>query len=157
MFIEGGWAIAGALDQQEVEADTDIALWPALPNGLGEANEVTWASGWGWAANNQLSGAKKEAAISLLKALSDEAYGKARIERGLGTPQKVSGYDASKLPRLFVLEDKYAQNWKAVPILTLGFPAAVTDVLSIGLQEITVGITDPATVAKKVQAEYIKQ
>lgn len=154
MFIEGGWAIAGALDLEEVESVTDIGIWPALPEGKGQPNEVTWASGWGWAANAKLTGAEREAAISLLKALSDEAYGKMRLEHGLGAPQLITEFDGSKLPRLFTVENNYSANWQAVPILTLGFPSSVTDVISNGLQEILTGQKSPAEVAKAVQAEY---
>ena len=78
MFIEGGWAIAGGIDVEDVESVTNIALWPAVPEGLGAPNEVTWASGWGWAANANLTGAEAEAAVSLIEALSDEDYGRSR-------------------------------------------------------------------------------
>lgn len=155
MFIEGGWAIAGALDLEEVESVTDIGIWPAVPDGKGQPNEVTWASGWGWAANSKLEGAERDAAISLLRALSDEQYGRMRLEAGLGAPQLITEFDDSKLPRLFTLENEYSANWTAVPILTLGFPSSVTDVLSNGLQEILTGQKTPADVAQAVQDEYL--
>lgn len=155
MFIEGGWAIAGALDLEEVESVTDIGLWPAVPDGLGQPNEVTWASGWGWAANSTLTGAERDAAISLLKALSDEEYGRNRLENGLATPQLITEYDGSALPRLFKVETEYSNNWTAVPVLTLGFPSSVTDVLANGLQEILTGQNSPEDVAQAVQDEYL--
>ncbi len=154
MFIEGGWAIAGALDLEDVESVTDIGIWPAIPDGIGEPNEVTWASGWGWAANSKLEGAEREAAIGLLRALSDEEYGRMRLEVGLGTPQMVTEYDDLALPRLFMLETEYSANWQAVPILSLGFPSSVTDVFSNGLQEILTGQSTPEDVAAAMQAEY---
>ena len=41
-----------------------------------------------------------------------------------------------------------------MPVLTLGFPASVTDVLSNGLQEIITGQSTVEEVAAAVQAEY---
>jgi raffinose/stachyose/melibiose transport system substrate-binding protein len=157
MFIEGNWAISEGLAvdaPEDVQAATGIALWPAIPEGKGAANEVTWAAGWGWGLNSKLEGAKRDAAIALVKALSDEDYGRARVEMGQSAAQTVAEFDASKLPPLLVELNTMSQNWKAVPILTLGFPTSVTDVLSTGLQEIMTGQATPEDVAADVQTEY---
>ena len=157
MFIEGDWAIGEglAVDAPEAVRDaTGLAIWPAVPDGLGEANEVTWAAGWGWGISGKLEGAKRDAAVALVKALSDEDYGRGRIEIGQAAAQNITDFDASKLPPLLVKLNTMSQDWKAVPILTLGFPTSVTDVLSEGLQEIITGQATPEEVAADVQAEY---
>jgi raffinose/stachyose/melibiose transport system substrate-binding protein len=157
MFIEGNWAIGEgvALEAPEDVRDaTGVALWPAVPGGKGAANEVTWAAGWGWGLSSKLEGAEREAALALVKALSDEDYGRERTEMGQAAAQMVSDYDASKLPALLVEHNAMSQSWQAVPILTLGFPTSVTDVLSTGLQEILTGQATPEEVAADVQTEY---
>jgi raffinose/stachyose/melibiose transport system substrate-binding protein len=157
MFIEGNWAIGEgvALEAPEDVRDaTGLAIWPAVPGGKGAANEVTWAAGWGWGLSSKLEGAKRDAAVALVKALSDEDYGRERTEMGQAAAQNVTDYDASKLPALLVEHNAMSQNWQAVPILTLGFPTSVTDVLSTGLQEIITGQATPEEVAADVQTEY---
>lgn len=158
MFMEGNWAIPEGLatDGKDVEPDTAMALWPEVAGGAGKPNEVTWAAGWGWAANNKLEGAEREAAISLIKALSSEDFGRGRLENGELPGQKITEFDGSALPRLFVDLNNQSLNWEAVPILTLGFPASVTDVLWKGLQDIMTGQKSPEEVAAVIQAEYDK-
>ena len=157
MFIEGNWAIGEGLEVDAPKAVLDatgLAIWPAVPNGLGKANEVTWAAGWGWGLSSKLEGAKRDAAIALVKALSDEDYGRERIEMGQAAAQNVTDFDASKVPPLLAELNTMSQSWKAVPILTLGFPTSVTDVLSEGLQELITGQATPEDVANDVQTEY---
>lgn len=156
MFMEGNWAISEGLAGQDVEPDTEIALWPSIEGGAGKPNEVTWAAGWGWGANGELEGAKRDAALSLLAALSSEEYGRMRLESGDLPAQKITEFDGSALPRLFVELNQQSLGWEAVPILTLGFPASVTDVLWKGLQEIMTGQKSPEEVAAAIQEEYDK-
>ena len=98
MFIEGNWAIPGITNDApaDVSENTGMALWPALPGGLGEPNGVTWAAGWGWSANGNLEGAKRDAAIDLIKLLSDETYGRIRYEHGDLPAQPVASEDTER-------------------------------------------------------------
>ncbi len=157
MFIEGNWAIPEGLATDApaaVRDATGLAIWPAVPGGNGAADEVTWAAGWGWGVSDRLEGAERDAALALLEMLSDEAYGRARIEDGQGAAQLVTDFDASKLPPLLVELNEKAQEWQAVPILALGFPTSVTDILSNGLQDLITGQATPEEVAEELQAEY---
>lgn len=157
MFIEGNWAISEGLAVDappEIAEATGLALWPALPEGKGEANEVTWAAGWGWALNGKLEGAKREAAVALVKELSSMDFGRQRLEMGDLPGQIVTEFDGSAIPPLFVELNEMSLDWSAVPILTLGFPPSVTDLIWQGLQEIMTGQATPEDVAAKVQAEY---
>ncbi len=157
MFVEGSWAIPEGIAleaPEDMQAATGIALWPATPEGKGAANEVTWAAGWGWGLNGKLEGAKRQAALDLVKFLSDEEYGRLRTESGQAAAQMISDFDASKLPPLLVEMNNASLNWQAVPILTLGFPSSVGDVLSTGLQEIITGQATPEEVAADLQTEY---
>ncbi len=160
MFMEGNWAIgAGGISTdapEEIRDNTGMALYPAIPDGLGADNQVTWAAGWGWSLNANLTPAEREAAISLLKAISNEDYGRIRIEEGDLSAQTVTDYNTENLYPLFVELNQMSTEWEAVPILTLGFPASVTDVLWTGLAEIISGQSTPEEVAAETQAEYEK-
>ena len=79
-----------------------------------------------------------------------------RLEGGDLPGQKITEFDGSALPRLFVELNQQSLDWEAVPILTLGFPASVTDVLWKGLQDLMTGQKSPEEVAAAIQVEYEK-
>lgn len=156
MVIQGNWNVLGVVMNatDEVKAATGLALWPTIPGGLGQANEVTWAAGWGWALNSRLEGARREAAVKLLKMLSNADYARMRFEGGELSAQPVTDYDETKVSPLFAELNTLSMGWEPVPILTLQFPPSVTDVIWKGLQEIITGQSTPEDVAAKIQAEY---
>lgn len=160
MFVEGNWAIgAGGISTEapeDVRKATQIALYPAVTGGKGGADETTWAAGWGWGLNSKLTGAKREAAISLLKALSGTDFGRMRVEGADLPAQIITEFDKTKLPPLFVTLNEKSLKWKAVPIFVLGLPTSTTDVLWKGLHEIITGQATPEEVAKKIQTDFDK-
>jgi raffinose/stachyose/melibiose transport system substrate-binding protein len=160
MFIEGNWA-APAIDQdapKDVAASTKMALFPAIPGGKGKATDTVTIAGWAWAINAKLKGQtdKLNAAISLLKALSDAEYGRMRMEAGQMPGQKVDKFDASKLSPLSAAFFSMIPKTTGLPHLTIPFPPSVDDVLGTGLQNMIAGKATPKQVADKVQADWDK-
>lgn len=157
MFIEGNWAITPMVADapEDVLANTHLAIWPPLPDGQGEPGQVTGGAGWGYALNANLSEAKHEAAISLVKALSGEEYGKRMIEDGMMAAQLIEEYDESIVPALSVeLNGKLASEWTVVPIFTNWTPPGILDVLGRSMQELMIGQASPEDVAQELQTEY---
>ena len=104
MFVEGNWA-AGTFKKvatDEIFNNTEIAPLPPLPGGKGDIKTVDGGSGWGWNISSKLTGAKKEAAIKLVKALSDRDFATNLIELANMLPAvKDVAYDKKKVPVVF--------------------------------------------------------
>ena len=156
MFVEGDWAIntLNVDAPQDILDDTNLAVWPGLSNGSEDPTEVTWAAGWGWAINSELEGAEREAAVELVKYLSNEDYGRQRIELGLLSAQAVTDFDETQLSQLNLELNEMLADLTGVPLLTIAFPPSVTDMLGIGLQELMTGQTTPEELAEEMQEEY---
>lgn len=158
MFIDGNWA-GGSVDKdapKDVAAATEIAMFPAVPNGKGDPNATVTTVGWGLGINSNITGAKLAAAVSLLKALSTVAYGKAYIEAGNLAPEIVPSFDHSKLTPTVAKVDAFIQTTVGCPHLTIPFPPAIDDILATGLQDMMVGAVTSDQLAAKLQAEWDK-
>jgi len=156
MFIEGNWAIGSVAQEapEDIRDNTHLAIWPPLTAGKGSANQVTGGAGWGIAINSKVSGAKREAAVELLKTLSAIDYGRQRIEAGLMAGQVVTDFDETLLPALTTeLNRKLATEWEVVPIFTNWTPRGILDTLGQTMQELMIGQKTPEQVAQELQAE----
>lgn len=119
MFVEGNWA-AGTfrkVTSDEIYNNTEIAPLPPLPGGMGDIKTVDGGSGWGWNISSRLTGAKKEAAIKLVKALSDRAFAKRLIELANMIPAvKDAAYDKNKVPVIFNRIMEATRGWSLSPV-----------------------------------------
>ena len=158
MFIEGSWAIPGIIEEAlpEVRGATRIAHWPELPGGATPANSAGTGAGWAFAMNSALEGEEREAALDLLKALSDEEYGRARLEIGLLPAQVVSGAEEIEMDPLFagLAEQLSTGELEILPIFTIPLPRAILDTLGVSMQDLMVGNKTPREVAEDLQREY---
>ena len=160
MFIDGNWAVPAIYQQapKDVADNTRLAVFPAVPGGLGAPNGTVTISGWGWGINQKIAGdkAKLAAALSLMKALTSTDVGRARLEMGLMSAQIVDQFDSSKLDPLSSAFFKMVPTLSGYPHLTIPFPPAIDDTLATGLQAMLTGQTTPEQVATSVQTTWDK-
>ena len=119
MFVEGNWACATfkKVATDEIYNNTWISVLPALPGGKGDLKTVDGGSGWGWNISSKLTGAKKEAAIKLVKALSDMDFAKRLIELANMIPAvKDAKFDKSKVPVVFSRLMAATQGFSLSPV-----------------------------------------
>jgi len=155
MFVEGSWALTSVYDSapREVAEATHLAVWPSIPGEVGNNRNAVMLGGWGWGLSSRLEKdkAKLEAGVSLLKALSDETYGRMRLERGLLPAQIITEYDDSGINPLSQEFFEMLPKIEGVPHLMIPFGADPEDAMATGLQEMFIGKLSPREVAEKVQ------
>jgi len=153
MIIDGAWAVTDITRDgpDEIEKVTGLASFPPIPEGKGDPNAVAGGSGWSVAYNAKLTGEKKEAAIKLLKKVSNEDYGRKKIERNGQPAMKVIDYDKSKLAPLAVEYFEFMEGKKFTPIYDIQLNPALVEVIYKGLQDLLIGGIQPADLAKKIQ------
>ena len=158
MFIEGSWVIPELISsaQPEVLEATRIAIWPGIEVGKGSADAVTAGAGWSFAISPELEGEEREAAIGLIKELSNLDYGRSRLEIGLLPAQELG--DASNIdvhPLLATVAGRLSDGtYKAVPIFNNAMPGSYLAVAGQEFQEIMVGNKTPAEAAETLQEDF---
>ena len=159
MFIEGSWAIPTIISDAppEILDATRMAIWPAIEGGAGEPNEVTGGAGWSFAISSELEGEQREAAINLLKELSNVDYGRSRVEIGL-LPAQALGDKADDIEQPELLKELTAKvgdgTWEVVPIMPTNMPRSFLDVSGEALQDLMVGNKTPVEVAEAIQKDF---
>lgn len=153
MIIDGAWAVSNISDRapDDVKKATMLAILPSVPGGKGDPNAVAGGSGWSLAYNAKLTGAKKDAAIALIKKLSSEPYGKQQIELNGQPAVKVSNYDQSKLSLLAQQYFKFMSDKKYTPIYDIQLAPALVEAIYKGIQDLLIGAVTPEDLAKKIQ------
>ncbi|BBI34000.1 ABC transporter substrate-binding protein [Cohnella abietis] len=154
MLIDGAWAMNGFTREapKEVQEVTGLAVLPPVPGGKGDPNTVAGGAGWSIAYNSKLEGAKKEAAIALIKKVVGQEFGRKKIELNGQPPVKVAEYDESKLSPLSVEYFKLVSDKKFSPIYDIQLSPALVEVIYKGLQDLLIGGTTPEDLAKKIQS-----
>jgi len=159
MFIEGSWAIPTIISDapEEVLEATQMAIWPTIEGGQGEPNEVTGGAGWAYAISSKLEGEQREAAINLVKELSNVDYGRSRVEIGL-LPAQALGEKADDIEQPRLLKELTAKvgdgTWQIVPIMPTNLPRSFLDVSGEALQDLMVGNKTPMEVAESIQKDF---
>lgn len=159
MFIEGSWAIASIVGnaQPEVLEATRVAIWPDIPGGKGNPDQVTGGAGWSFGINPELEGAQREAAIGLIKELSNTEYGISRLGSGLLPANLIEEVPAGiEIPDLLqaVSNNLADGSWKVVPIFNNAVPRSYLDVAGQVFQELMVGSKSPMEVAEALQEDF---
>jgi len=153
MHISGSWFIPRLVKDapEEIVANTGLAFLPAIEGGKGEAHSVAGGGGWSYAINANLTGAKREAAIEIVKALSNDKFAKAQKEISEFPARNVAEYDESKLSDL---ANEYTNLLKGVSYTaTYDIRLDPTLVKSVyqGVQELLINATQPKEIAERVQ------
>lgn len=151
MFINGGWALADVVNNapKEILDQTHIAILPAVPGGKGEAQVTAGVVGTGLGVSKKLEGAKKDAALELLYALSGPDGQQATLNSSTLVSYKID-LDESKANPLFVELNELMKTVKIVPVYDSKLSSAAVEVTNNGLQELLLG-GDPEAIAQKIQ------
>lgn len=154
MMVDGAWAVTNISRDapEDVESATGLAILPSVPGGKGDPQSVAGGSGWSLAFNSELTGAKKDAAIALIKSVSGQEYGRTKIENNGQPPVKVKDYDQSKLSPLSVDYFELMSDKKFSPIYDIQLSPALVEVIYKGIQDLLIGGTTPEELSKKIQS-----
>lgn len=153
MFIEGAWCVGDIITNapEDVKSVTKFANIPEVTGAGGDKDAVAGGAGWGYCINASLTGANKEAALSFLKAVSDEGYGEVALQNGFISGSKVENVDTSSLDPIFVRYLEYVNTVKQWPIFDVQLPAAVSEELYARTQELLIGTVTPEKMAQYCQ------
>jgi raffinose/stachyose/melibiose transport system substrate-binding protein len=157
--LEGMWTISyfQANADEEVIANTQIAVLPSVPNMKGDANAVSGGAGWSQSVSSKLTGKALDVAIEYVKATTGVEYCEYMMkDSGMLGQCEVPVADMSSMP---VLSQRYLEligGLKLVPIYDIQMDGAVIDVMNSKLQELLSGTVTPQAVAEAIQAEQVK-
>lgn len=151
MFIDGGWALANLVNNapKEVLDTTHISILPAIDGGKGNAQTTAGVVGTGMGVSKKVTGARKDAAMQLLYALSGPEGQKATLGSSTLVSYKID-LDKSKAHPLFVELNELMKNTKISPVYDSKLTSAAVEVVNNGLQELLMG-GNPEAIAKKIQ------
>lgn len=157
MFFEGAWAISAVTNDapKEILDATEIAVIPSVNGGKGDPNAMSGGAGFGYTFNPSLTGAKRDAAIALIKAITGEHFAKADLENNEFPAYVITDYDKSKIG---VLTQKYLDlvaKGNFVPVYDMKFDPDVIEAINNGVQNLTLKST-PEEIAEKIQKVYDK-
>lgn len=158
MFIEGAWAI-GDLQKdcpKDVLESTQLALIPAVEGGKGKPTSMSGGASVFFVMNN-LKGAKRAAAIKVLKELSGPEFGSAMTEFNKFPAVKPGKYDTSKITPIAKQYNEFAAKGSYVPVYDIQLTSSLIDVINSGLQQMLIGGITPKDLAKRIQAEHEKE
>ncbi|WP_068787307.1 extracellular solute-binding protein [Paenibacillus phocaensis] len=151
MTMGGNWTLTN-LASTASESFLDkigVTVFPAIPNGKGEAKSLSASTGTGFALNKNVEGAARDAALDLIYAISGPEAQKAIAESNILVNYKVD-IDASKVTPLFTKAYDLVSSVPFSPVYDAYMSSATTEALNNGLQELMMG-GDPAAIADSVQ------
>jgi raffinose/stachyose/melibiose transport system substrate-binding protein len=156
MFIDGGWSVANIVKNasKEILDNTHIAIMPSIIGGKGDPKTTAGVVGTGLGVSKKLSGAKKDAALELLYALSGPEGQVATLNSSTLVSYKID-LDKTKANPLFVELNDLMKNVKIVPVYDSKLSSAAVEVTNNGLQELLLG-AKPEDIAKKIQDSQAK-
>jgi len=157
MFMEGSWAVGAVMaGPEDIAANTEVAVLPAVEGGKEDAAATSGGSGSGFAVGIKNYDAKKDAITAFLKAISGPEYAKAISELGEPAAYIVEDYDKSNVSELAIKYSEMAANLTFTPIYDSFLDPAVISVMNSGLQELMIGAVTPEELAQKIQDEFDK-
>ncbi len=153
-FIAGSWGVQTYLDtaDPEIAAVSKVMVLPAFEDGKGKRGIVAGGSGWGWQINPKLEGAKRDAAIELVKALTDKNFAKDAVELASIVPAVADyTYDESKVAPLFAQVLDIAKDATLTPVFDQVLSTELSDIQNKTTQDVMAGGMTPEDAAAKVQ------
>jgi raffinose/stachyose/melibiose transport system substrate-binding protein len=157
MFFEGAWAISAVTNDapKDVLDATEIAVIPSVSGGKGDPNAMSGGAAFGYTFNPNLTGAKRDAAIAVVKAVTGEYFAKLDLENNDFPAYIITDYDKSKIG---VLTQKYLElvaKGNFVPVYDMKFNPDIIEAINNGVQNLTLKAT-PEEIAEKIQKVYDK-
>ncbi len=155
MMSAGSWAASTMVAnlKKEIIAATRVGVMPAFSSGKGKLGTVAGGSGWGVNINSKISGEKKDAAIKLMKAMSDQQFGKHLIEIA-NMPPAVADvkYDQSKVSSIFKQILDIEPKAIVTPVFDQVIHPELIDEQNKTTQAVMAKEITPEEAAKRVQA-----
>jgi raffinose/stachyose/melibiose transport system substrate-binding protein len=151
MMIEGGWALSNLVNTapEEVLKNTHITVLPAIEGGKGDPATTSGVVGTGMGVSKKLTGAKLDAALELLYALSGPEGQRATLDSSTLVSYKID-VDKSKAHPLFVELNELMKKVTITPVYDSKLSSAAVEAINNGLQELLMG-GNPEAIAKKIQ------
>jgi raffinose/stachyose/melibiose transport system substrate-binding protein len=156
MFMEGNWAISSVINDapKEITDNTNLAILPAVDGGKGNALDNSAGAAWAYNVNANVTGAKRDAAFKLIKAVTDADYATIAVENSAFPASKPGNVDNSKLSPLVTKYLTLSATLTPVPIYDSQLPADLIKVMNTGIQDLLISNTTPQALAQKIQAAY---
>lgn len=157
--IEGMWTISYLMANadEEVIANTRMAVLPTVPGMKGDANAVSGGAGWSQSVSSKLEGKALEMAIEYVKATTGVEYAEYLMQdSGMLAQCEVPVADKESLPLISQRYLDFISGVKLVPIYDIQMDGAVIDVMNSKIQELLGGTATPQAVAEAIQAEQDK-
>jgi len=157
MFFEGAWAIGDIVNDgpEDVVKATHVALVPTVEGGKGNPNSTSGGASVAFAMS-KLDGAKRAAAIEVLKELSGPEYGVTMTEYNKFPAVKPGKYDENKITPLAKEYNTIIDKSVFSPVYDIYLSPALSDMINVGIQELLIGKTTPEKLSEKIQAEHEK-
>jgi len=151
MTVSGAWYVGNLIENapKDVLENTKIAILPST-GGKGEAAAVAGGGGWAYAMNADLTGAKKDMAVELVKALSGDEYA-AGMKKINGFPARKVADDGSASAPLTQEYFKLIDSVKLTPIYDIRLAPATVEVIYRGIQSLLIGAATAEDIAKQAQ------
>lgn len=151
MFISGGWAMANVVANapEDILEQTRITILPPIEGGAGDPRSTSGVVGTGMGVSTKLEGARKDAALELLYALSGPEGQQATLDSSTLVSYNIP-LDESNADPLFVELYNLMQDVKISPVYDSKLSSAAVEVVNNGLQELLNG-GDPEAIAKRIQ------
>lgn len=152
MFINGGWALSNIVQNapQHVLANTHITIIPVVEGGKGLPNSTSGVVGTGMGISKTLSGARLEAALELMYALSGPEGQQATLESSTLVSYQVNPDMLSSAHPLFIELYELMQRTRLSPVYDNELSAEATIAINAGLEDLLRG-ADPEEIARRVQ------
>lgn len=152
MMIDGGWALTNlaANAPAEVLSELGATVLPTMPGGRGDPNTLAGVVGTGMALGVRETGAKQDAAMKLIYAMS----GPDAQRRTLASHQLVSykiPLDKSTVSPIFAQVYDLVNSVRLTPVYDALLSTEGANALNRGLRELLAGAAEPEEVAMRVQ------
>lgn len=159
MMVSGSWGVGGIVTEapEEIRNATRIATMPAVRGGKGEPGVLTGGSGWSFAASSKVEGAKQDAIVDLVQALTSPDTAAITLENNQMPPlrKEIVDFDQSKVSGL---QNQMNELMADAPVIATMYAVqvnpAVAEALYRKTQEIMVGTATPKEAAAEVQETY---
>ncbi len=153
-IVNGSWFISDMSSApKDVNDDTKLAILPAVEGGKGDPMTASGGPAWFLSLSNKVTDANRQAAISLLKNLTDNRQADVTASMGGVTAWAKPTYDTTKVPALYNQYNELMQNVTAVPIYDATMESAVIEAMNVGLQELLINKKTPEQLASEIQRE----